>query len=401
MFEALLKGGIKPLLDAVYDILGWPVIFGDDSSNVIYQLPTTETGIEDFDYLLREKRVPMEIYIDFHKKYFDSMLKDTQYSMIIRDGLNEKRLQILNHIYVEGKVVATAVFHPTNEDPTSDELEVVRMFCRAATAEYQKLNRIDRFPVQRKLMALTMVLERHANSPSALDAAAKLSEDLPGGYLIILCLSGGDASTENLATFFCSTVIKMNVDAIPVTFEDNIIVLCGGIKKPFEQKEYPHFVQRILDLAKQFSMPAGVTTWFSKLSDTKAYYHQALYTARIGCKLEPKKAVYDFFDYSPLQVFAPALVGHDVNTFLHPVLIRILAWDNKYQTEYRKTLSAYLLSGRNNKQAAQNLSIHQNTLLYRISKIKEQFSINFSDTRLTTTLICNLLMLDVALPENE
>ena len=59
-------------------------------------------------------------------------------------------------------------------------------------------------------------------------------------------------------------------------------------------------------------------------------------------------------------------------------------------------MEAYVLCGLNNKQAAARLNVHINTLIYRINRIKELFDVDFSDSNLVTTLICNFLLITAA-----
>jgi DNA-binding PucR family transcriptional regulator len=60
---------------------------------------------------------------------------------------------------------------------------------------------------------------------------------------------------------------------------------------------------------------------------------------------------------------------------------------------------AYLVTGRNNRESIRLLSVHQNTLLYRLTKIRELFGIDFLDGKLSLTLLCNMLLLEVAQPD--
>lgn len=398
-FNAMLAGGIRPLLLAAYEVLKWPVLLGDDASNVLYQMPTVAVGIEDFDYLLKEKRVPSDLYLAFHQKYFSEMNRTNLSTMMIKDGSKEKLPQVLNAIKVDGKTVATVVLHPTKEQLTEEEVAVVTLFCRVLTTEYRKLTSAEKFPTKRKLLNLTNILENQEGSPSAITAANQLSVEMSGSYAVVISLIEGDTSKTLIPSFFCSNAMRVDPHIVSVSFEGNIVTLCGDIKESHYSNEYPPVVRRVIELSQQCSLPTGVTTFFSNLSDIKSYYQQALLTARIGCKLKPEKAVYDFFEFAPLQAFIPAIRDYNLNTFLHPMILDMMAWDSKYQTEYLKTLRAYLFSGRNNKTTAQTLSVHQNTLLYRITKIKELFSADFSDTKLTLTLLCNLMMLEIARPD--
>ena len=76
-----------------------------------------------------------------------------------------------------------------------------------------------------------------------------------------------------------------------------------------------------------------------------------------------------------------------------------MEYDEKNGTEYLKTLQAYLVTGKNNRESIRLLSVHQNTLLYRLTKIKDLFGIDFMDGHLTLTLLSNVLLLEVARPD--
>ena len=88
--------------------------------------------------------------------------------------------------------------------------------------------------------------------------------------------------------------------------------------------------------------------------------------------------------------------SYPLDAFLEPLILTIGRYDKKNNSEYVKTLEAYVLSGLNNKQAAARLNVHINTLIYRINRMKELFGIDFADSNLITTLICNFLLISAA-----
>ena len=77
----------------------------------------------------------------------------------------------------------------------------------------------------------------------------------------------------------------------------------------------------------------------------------------------------------------------------------MIEWDEKNGTEYLKTLRAYMVSNKNNKESALLLSIHQNTLLYRLQKIRDLFGIDFDDGKLNLTLLVDMIFILVKKPE--
>ena len=66
-------------------------------------------------------------------------------------------------------------------------------------------------------------------------------------------------------------------------------------------------------------------------------------------------------------------------SFIHPVLYRLKEYDQKTGNELFHTLEVYLQSFHNNKETANILCIHRNSLTYRMEKIAEVGKADFND----------------------
>ena len=71
-----------------------------------------------------------------------------------------------------------------------------------------------------------------------------------------------------------------------------------------------------------------------------------------------------------------ALPADDLLSFVMPQLFSLRQWDKDHDTNYFHTLCAYIACGCNQKKTASSLSVHVNTLNYRLRKIAEQFDIH-------------------------
>ncbi|MBQ3108202.1 MAG: helix-turn-helix domain-containing protein [Clostridia bacterium] len=71
--------------------------------------------------------------------------------------------------------------------------------------------------------------------------------------------------------------------------------------------------------------------------------------------------------------------GYRAEDFLHDGLVRLLACDAENDTGYFDTLYAYLSCGKSLRTAAEKLSLHRNTLDYRIRRIRELFALDLED----------------------
>jgi DNA-binding PucR family transcriptional regulator len=75
-----------------------------------------------------------------------------------------------------------------------------------------------------------------------------------------------------------------------------------------------------------------------------------------------------------------------------PAATRVLDWDSQHGTEYAKTLGAYLRNSRDSASTATELSIHPNTLRYRLRRARELLGIDLENPDDTLILWLGLRM---------
>jgi len=97
-------------------------------------------------------------------------------------------------------------------------------------------------------------------------------------------------------------------------------------------------------------------------------------------------------DFGPFALLLSALDGNAVPGFVHKTVGAIRAYDEKNGTALLETASHFIDCSCRYKPAAQALSIHVSTLRYRISRLKELFSIDLDDaeSRLALALAIRL-----------
>lgn len=106
-------------------------------------------------------------------------------------------------------------------------------------------------------------------------------------------------------------------------------------------------------------------------------------------------AVFDCDRFRDYSLFWSSGLKHDeLKQYADPVVATIEAYDRKQNTEYLPTLKAYLNSGRNIAEAASTLSIHANTVNYRIKRLHELFGIDPSDAEAMYSIAFTFRLLD-------
>lgn len=85
-------------------------------------------------------------------------------------------------------------------------------------------------------------------------------------------------------------------------------------------------------------------------------------------------------------------MGYVLGDFAHSTLKAMFRYDKTNKTEYFASVYAYLLYGKNLKEAAAKLDIHRNTLDYRIKKAQAMFGLDLSDSGLCFELLLSYML---------
>jgi len=83
----------------------------------------------------------------------------------------------------------------------------------------------------------------------------------------------------------------------------------------------------------------------------------------------------------------------DLRSFCSPIILQIYEIDKKQKTDYLSTLFTYICSGQAMKYSADAMHIHVNTMYMRVSKLKDEFKIDFNDAHMLYTLHNSIVFL--------
>lgn len=384
------------LLEAAYQLLEWPILAGDDVSNVILQIPDTPIGSMWYDILLTDRHVHPELFIQFQEamqRVYNPKGKVIQ----IIPGENEQfPIQVCLTVQVYNQPVSQIIFHVPKAEVSPDEWAVMENLLQALVSESRKAYKQDgKMSVKRTQHQFRLLLDGTRDEDVLRHHAKGLENLLGGDYLLVVSLLEEDVRKEAFHPFYIEQIGKHLPHSTSISYGENIVTLCGNLRGNLTTELEP-----LWNFIRTCSIVAGSTRSFSgSLLQLRTMYQQALLTARLGHRLRPKEFIFDFDTLAPLQVFVPALQDFQATTFLHPSILSVMEYDEKNGTEYLKTLQAYLVTGKNNRESIRLLSVHQNTLLYRLTKIKDLFGIDFADGKLTLTLLNNVLLLEIARPD--
>ncbi len=397
-FQAVMNDSFKELLSAAYSLLRFPVYVNDDMSDNICQIPAQEIGDPDWNYLLETGHSSEDLFRRFYTEYL-SHPETRAFPVLIDDGDRGKMRQFLSALYQNGRMLGYTSFLIDTSDYTEEDLEIIRLFNR--TCLYMLLRREsgDNVSGTQSVEYLRLLLETSDPESVSVDRIAKnLSAMYKPGYAI--CIASAD-NDQTEAVYLCNEMMRTNNQVVATMYQGCMVTLVSNVK------DAPLNYSPAADLEKFFrshSFQVAISTVFQQLSAStvQAYYEQALQTLQCARKQKNAKkgaAFYRFTDFAPQQLFLsfkntnPHLYGSS-RAFCNPVVYDIQAYDEKNGTDYFSTLRTWLGNLKNSKKTAEQLSVHVNTVAYRLDRLQDLFDIDLSDENMCILLLLSCMMVE-------
>lgn len=132
--------------------------------------------------------------------------------------------------------------------------------------------------------------------------------------------------------------------------------------------------RKLREVATLNGLSVGVSNIFTSIIETRRAYDQARNAIRCGELLSPfvdDHRVYRFGNVAYVQMLN--VMGRRTNllSYCYPSLMELLEYDNAHGGELMETLFCYLQMAGSTTRASKALSLHKNTMLYRLGRIRE------------------------------
>lgn len=158
---------------------------------------------------------------------------------------------------------------------------------------------------------------------------------------------------------------------IYVVYLNQIAVLAAGLNTGEKVSKWLDRLQKGLETE---NFRVGISALFGDVKECAAYYMQARialkYMSDDGSRLSYFRDT--FYRYAADRITEKL----PMKAVCHPEVYKVYLYDRKHDTEYQKTLQAYLENHCNVSQTAKAMYLHRNTVIYRLDRMKELFGDN-------------------------
>lgn len=396
--DAARVGGLKGLLQAAEREYGGPVLLVDECFRLVASAPAGPTGKPDWDRVQSEHALDREAMFRLLHEELPQQ-KAIYDPILIQRGLLDGVPMLLGEVS-RGNEIRGHLMICLEEGRTREgDLELLGTLLYLLDLQMAPSYRgVEQW--NRTMTAQLQLLLAPNTPPHLVDAAVQfLAGNLSGRYAVMVTPIGAQPSQRAFADYAVLHLQQTRRNVAALVHDDAIVTLVGEVKyhptDPILRPENNRLVGELFRYFERYTLKSGLSNSFQELKRVNTYYRQALLSARLANRINLEVPAV-FIDLMPLPLFMAALEAEPERIFLHPVFRQIRAYDREHGTEYERTLRTYELSMRSKEDTADRLSIHKNTLKYRLERIEELFHLPLDDAWTALNLLCTSLLLELS-----
>lgn len=331
------------------------------------------------------------------------MLRSSELQQDIKSGLaHYRRYPVFDYgcfqvnLLSQDKLIGRLVVIEENSSfspSVSDTLNIVSKYIRYLMIHRQRPVNASLFTVdyaiseilggritdRRVIKSLMSMIAWPAGEPISILYFSLAAQDMPAV----------DLPTQDLASYHIQALGDLLPHAIILPIDDGIVALCRT--KLLTPPVFEDLLEPYLATAGIY---AGLGETFFDFETAKTSYQQARTAVQLGAGSKATGHVFSYQDNAVDHLVKVVIDAGYGATFIHPAIDRVVAHDQKNQTELLMTLRTYLASQCNQVAAAQKLHIHRNSMKYRLQQLSEVMGLDLRKTSQHLRLLLSILIRD-------
>lgn len=378
---ALLSNrGNQNLLDRAHELLGHPILqISLASENILYSCSGEELAacpeLEKTIAQIRSGKLTSSSSAAMLRLLGSeavSMLTGEPAPEILRrfnDELQTEQISVL--LRVKHLEVGIITVYAAGRPFQAPDEEIIQRLSVLAGQELQKKSLYTRNPNEIKAQFLNHLISSRTVSEDYIYQMTQLRyvTEIKDKFYLMVVESMDDVAQldTNLFSGLLAQIQPILVHALYLIRDTELVVL---FNLP-ERADIHRLIDQVLaPKCKKYHLIAGISNMYRDLRETGKYYHQAQKSASLGAIYQDSALNY-FSDIAPKEILHYMAGQEDLLSFCVPEVLDLMNYDKENGTELTDTLYVYLEHVGRTAPTAQALYIHKNTLLYRISRIKD------------------------------
>ncbi len=379
LVNALLADrGLGHLAEVAADVLGNPVLVVDPTYHNAARGGFSVDDADDspFARITRAELASGDTMLDEGVRY------------ILEEGIDEELARAkapvvrMNAVYGLKTMTSTVMVHGTclgrammveHDNPFGDaDAEIFALFVRLVAQELQKAGFLTLGGPQQGPYFLGRLLDDEHPNPISCARRMQLVGFSPLPDLFVVCVRGRKGALDRRsAESIRGQLQAMLHHSLATLYEGELIALVSRSDAPRLPEGDEATLARV---ALSNDLVVGVSNEFREVTDIRAHLEQARAAVRYGStytKILDDTHVYRYCEYTYMEMLDICNDHINLMNYVHPAIWDLWQHDQEHESELVETLFAFMQNGCNTAKTASLLSLHKNTLLYRLNRIKD------------------------------
>ena len=181
---------------------------------------------------------------------------------------------------------------------------------------------------------------------------------------------------------------------IPMDYVNHLMILVSFDEKEDGYKSIEH-VEAVFDIVKSIYEKAKIFLGFSRVresnSEIKKSYEEAV-KALSMINEDNNKTIVKYSELGITKLLFQLSDLNDIDKYCYENLGPLIEYDKKHEVNLIGTLKCYFQNNRHLLKTSQDLYIHRNTLIYRLSTIKDLLQKDLDDAMINLELFNSILI---------
>lgn len=392
-FDAVLKGGARPIVEAAYQYFQRPITVIDVAYRLICQLPDQPVSDVVFDAILGNNGTPEDIVRLLEVSKYRDYLADHPHATFVDWG-NLKDPRIMGTMRIGAKTAGYYAILYKEGTPTDEDLAIAQIFSDAISAD---IKRQERFYLRKdELGSVIMrdITSENATSETILSWSRNSQSLSKVGYQII-CARASSINASARLEYICRSIDEKFTDCcFSIVKNDKIYILFYnlGREKARAASSGDKIVNDVVKLLNSYHIVCGLSNRFIDVALIPEHRYMAEDMLSI-CTVDANQMAYPFQQYAFQSMIDKINQTRHPSAYIHPTLKKLFDYDKEYSTNFAETLKLYIVSFKDLASTSAKLNIHRNTLKYRLQKISDISELDYNNDVLCAQLLINFYML--------
>jgi sugar diacid utilization regulator len=310
---------------------------------------------------------------------------------LINSKAFDKR-SIAANIVVDNRIVGYLIVVEMEKPFEEDDIELIDLLNSVVSSEMKKDQFISSSRGNMHEYFLVDILDGKIKGGKAVRERLKSLNWGMEGRMHVITVLVKEQDAARTPMFYVRDVLgSMFSRSRCIVYNNNIVIF---VNHKSDDAQFEDELKYLASFLEDNEMRCAVSRGFSNPVEMRKHYIQTLKCLELGSLIDDEEVVFRYEDYVVHHILSCCLPQVNLMDFCHPLILELMGYDRKNNTDYTLSLYMYIKNGRKKIETANELHIHRNTMSYRVDRIMKILNVDLDNSDLIFQFLISFKILE-------